>query len=232
MTGGDVLTVAAVAGAALLDSLNPCAFALLLVFVATTLSMASRVPVRARLLGLGSAYILGVFVTYLGLGLGLGSFLRISQALSGTHLAARLAAWVAIGLGVVALQEALAPEWGTRLAAHVDAGRLKRRIGQAGPAVLFSAGALVGLCTVPCSGSVYLAVLGLLSAQESAGRGLALLVFYNLVFVAPLFAILLACAARPVWRALARWQVHHRAGLKLGVGIASAAVGLITLAVV
>lgn len=230
MTGQETLTVATVAGAALLDSLNPCAFALLLVFVATTLSMASRLPVRTRLVALGSAYILGIFVIYLGLGLGLGFLLRVSQALSGTHLAARVAAWVAVGLGVVALQEALVPEWGTRLAAHIDAERLRRRLGQAGLVGLFGAGALVGLCTVPCSGSVYLAVLGLLSVQQNVGRGVALLILYNLVFVAPLFATLLACAAHPVWRTLARWQLHHRARLKLGVGLASAAVGLITLA--
>ncbi len=232
MIGQQTLTVATVAGAALLDSLNPCAFALLLVFVATTLTIAARLPVRTRLVALGSAYILGIFVTYLGLGLGLGFLLRASQALSGSHLAARLAAWVAIGLGIVTLQEALVPEWGTRLAARIDGERLKGRLGQAGPVGLFGAGALVGLCTVPCSGSVYLAVLGLLSVQRDVGSGLALLVLYNLIFVAPLFAILLACAARPVWRTLARWQLHHRARLKLAVGLGAAAVGLVTLAVV
>lgn len=231
MSGQESLTTAAVVGAALLDSLNPCAFALLLVFVATTLSMASRLPARTRLVALGSAYILGIFVTYVGLGLGLGSLLRAAQALSGTHAASRLAAWIAIGLGIVAMQEALLPEWGTRLAAAIDAERLKRPLRKGGPVALFGAGALVGLCTVPCSGSVYLAVLGLLSAQRDTGRAIALLLLYNAVFVAPLFAILLACAVRPVWRTLARWQLHHRAGLKLGVGLASAAAGLFTLAV-
>lgn len=232
MSGPESLTAAAVVGAGLLDSLNPCAFALLLVFVATTLSMASRLPARTRLVALGSAYILGIFVTYVALGLGLGSLLRVAQALSGTHAAAKLAAWVAIGLGVVAIQEALVPEWGTRLVAPIDAERLKRPLSKGGPLALFGAGALVGLCTVPCSGSVYLAVLGLLSAQQNTGRAIALLLLYNAVFVAPLFVILLTCAARPVWRTLARWQLRHRARLKLGVGLASAAVGLFTLAVV
>lgn len=168
----------------------------------------------------------------MGLGLGLGSLLRVAQALSGTHAASKVAAWVAIGLGVVAMQEALVPEWGTRLAAAIDVERLKRPLSKGGPLALLGTGALVGLCTVPCSGSVYLAVLGLLSAQQSTARAVALLLLYNAVFVAPLFAILLASAARPVWRTLARWQLHHRAGLKLGVGLASAAAGLFTLAVV
>lgn len=72
------LTLPAVLGAALVDSVNPCAFALLLVFVATTLAMlqwqaltADAGHARHWLLSRGGVYILGIFLTYLALGFGL-----------------------------------------------------------------------------------------------------------------------------------------------------------------
>lgn len=55
---------------------------------------------------------------------------------------------------------------------------------------MFAAGVLVGLCTVPCSGAIYLAVLGLLASQATFPKGLAYLGLYNALFVLPLVALL------------------------------------------
>ena len=78
MEQGTQLTLPVVIGSGLVDSLNPCAFALLLVFVATMLGMVQRNQGReaegqARfwLLSRGGIYILGIFLTYLALGFGL-----------------------------------------------------------------------------------------------------------------------------------------------------------------
>lgn len=114
----------------------------------------------------------------------------------------------------------------------VDTTRLRKMVSRLGVPGLFGAGVLVGLCTVPCSGTVYLAVLALLSAQATALAGAGYLVLYNLVFVASLVAILALASSPPVYRKMARWQLHHRASLKLATGAAAIAVGLITLAVV
>jgi cytochrome c biogenesis protein CcdA len=59
---------------------------------------------------------------------------------------------------------------------------------------VFAAGVLVGLCTVPCSGAIYLAVLGLLARQATYLSGLGYLVPYHVVFVAPLVAMLAVAA--------------------------------------
>src|SRR5581483_9704989 len=133
LAGAD-LTLAVVVAAALIDSINPCAFAVLLTFVAATLVLAERASaqglgLRGLLWRTGSVYIGGVFLTYLGLGLGLLSF---ASALGQTHWVGRAAAFGAIALGLLALQEALVPEWGLRLS--VPAGlnaRLHALTGQA-----------------------------------------------------------------------------------------------------
>lgn len=68
---------------------------------------------------------------------------------------------------------------------------------------------LIGLCTVPCSGAVYLGVLSLLTLQPSASLGCDYLVLYNLVFVLPLMVILVAASAHPTLNRLAHWNLHH-----------------------
>lgn len=231
------VTLPAVVGAGLLDSLNPCAFALLLVFVATMLALVQRQELNVRdarrwLVKRGGVYILGIFLTYLALGLGLLGALQVARELSGTHLVSRVAALGAIGLGLLAFQEALLPEFGARLSAHVDVTRLRQRVSRLGLPALFGAGVLVGLCTLPCAGAVYLAVLALLTARTTLVVGAGYLLLYNAAFIAPL-AVVLACASsQPVYRRLARWQLRQRVFLKLVTGTATIAIGLLTLAVV
>jgi cytochrome c-type biogenesis protein len=239
MESAPELPLPAVIGSALIDSLNPCAFALLLVFVATMLGMIQRQVegnrewlARRWLLSKGGVYILGIFLTYLALGFGLLGLLQLAQAFSTNHLVGRLAALFALGLGLLALQEAWLPEWGSRLSAHVNMPRVRKLVRKASWPALFGAGVLIGLCTVPCSGAVYLAVLALLSTQATILEGIAYLVLYNLVFVAPLVIILALASSPSVYRKLGRWQVHKRVYLKLGTAVMAIGVGLLTLVVI
>ena len=233
------LTLPAIIGAALIDSLNPCAFALLLVFVATMLAMLQRQPdavgaakARRWLLSRGGIYVLGIFLTYLVLGFGLLGALQFAKVLSSTHIVSRVAALIALGLGLLAFQEALLPEFGSRLSAHMDMARMRNLVGRLSVPALFGAGVLVGFCTVPCAGSVYLAVLALLAAQSTLVVGIGYLVLYNIVFVAPLLVILVLASSPPVYRKLARWQLRQRLALKLATGVVTIGVGLLTLLVV
>ncbi len=233
------LTLPAVIGAGLIDSLNPCAFALLLVFVSTMLAMLQRQSdaagaalARRWLLSRGGIYILGIFLTYLALGFGLLGALQAAKVLSSSHLVSRIAALVALGLGLVVMQEALLPELGSRLSAHMNMSRMRNLVGRMSVPALFGAGMLVGLCTVPCAGAVYLAVLALLSAQATILAGVGYLVLYNVVFVAPLVIILALASSPPIYRTLARWQLRQRLALKLGTGVVTIGVGLLTLLVV
>lgn len=224
----------AVLGAGFIDGLNPCAIALLLVFVAAMLVAVERASrgseaVRRRLLVGGGSYIAGMYATYFALGVGLLGTVFFLQE---THLVGRLAALVAIALGLLSLQEGLVPEWGQRLVMpamfHGTANRLAQRVA---PPALFVAGGLIGLCTVPCSGSVYLATVALLSQQATYLSGLFYLGLYNLMFVTPLLLLLALASARPTYRLLARIQLRARGGLKLLLGTATVGIGLLTLMV-
>src|SRR5690348_11190042 len=99
MIEGQSLTLPMMVGAGLVDSLNPCAFALLMVFVATMLAIITRRPDQAGaraaqrwLLSRGGVYVIGIFLTYLALGLGLFGSMAAAQMISSTHVVSRLAA--------------------------------------------------------------------------------------------------------------------------------------------
>ena len=230
------VTLAAVMLAGFADGFNPCAFTVLLLFITSLLSAAqaraaqAAETIRRRVIGLGSIYIASVFLTYLALGVGL---LSVTELFTQRHLPARLGAVLAIGLGLWMLKDYFLPEAGFRLEAPAALGRWAHASARrATMPALVVGGVLIGLCTVPCSGAIYLAVLALLATQASGLAGFGYLVLYNAVFVLPLVAILLAASARPTLNRLARWNLHHREYVRLGLGSGVVVMGFAILVTV
>lgn len=227
------VTLGTVIAAGLADGFNPCAFTVLLLFVTAILAAAQSRAVqgaaslRARVIGLGSIYIASIFLTYLALGVGL---LSTAGLFTERHLPARLGAVLAIALGLWMLKDFFFPELGFRLAAPAAVGRWAQAAARrASVPALVGGGVLIGLCTVPCSGAIYLAVLALLAAQPSALTGFGYLVLYNAVFVLPLVGILLLASARPALGRLAHWNLHHRERVRLGLGTGVVLMGFVIL---
>ena len=125
------------------------------------------------------------------------------------------------------------PDVGWRLQAPGKVGELAHRSARVAtvPAMVVG-GFLIGLCTVPCSGAVYLGVLSLLALQPTALLGYGYLVLYNLVFIAPLLVILAAASARPALNRMAHWNLHHKEWVRLALGGGVVAMGLLILATV
>ena len=230
------LTLGTVLVAGIADGFNPCAFTVLLLFITSLAAAAqardapSAVSLRGRVIGLGSIYIASVFFTYLALGVGL---LAAVDLFTQRHLPARLGAVLSIALGLWMLKDYFLPEMGLRLEAPAAVGRWARASARrATIPTLVAGGVLIGLCTLPCSGAVYLAVLSLLAAQSSALAGFGYLVLYNALFVLPLVAILLLASARPTLNRLAHWNLHHREWVRLGLGTGVVLMGFVILATV
>jgi cytochrome c biogenesis protein CcdA len=90
-------------------------------------------------------------------------------------------------------------------------------------------GVLVGICEFPCTGGVYVGILGLLAAQTTYWSGLGYLAAYNMMFVLPLVILLLALGNRRVVGQVSRWMATSKRQLRLGQGVIMAAIGLIIL---
>ena len=229
------ITLPAVLAAAAIDGINPCAFTVLLLFITamlTTLQAGeqSMNAVRARLLSRGGIYISAIFLTYLSLGVGL---LKTLDFFTRQHAPARFGALLAILFGLWMLKDFFLPDLGWRLQAPGRISVIARQSAKKAtiPALILG-GFLIGLCTVPCSGAVYLGVLSLLALQPTALLGYGYLVLYNVVFVLPLVVILILAASRPTLNRLAHWNLHHKEWVRLALGSGVVVMGLLILATV
>ncbi len=210
--------------AALLDSINPCAFSILILTIAFLLSIGKM---RSNILQIGSFYIVGIFSVYLLIGLGILQTLHLFNT---PHFMARVGAILLIALGSINLVNEFFPKFPIKLkipnAAHHKMAVLME---QASLPTAFLLGALVGLCEFPCTGGPYLLVLGLLHDSATYLKGLSYLVLYNLIFVAPLVIILLMASDKSLLAKVQSWQQQEKSSMRWGSSIAMIAFGIIIL---
>ena len=220
------LTVPTVLVSGFADGFNPCAFALLVLFATYTLTLVNAVTsdgtptveARRRLLGAGSLYVGAVFVTYFLIGLGLLSFLGW---LGRDHLVARVASIVALFMALWMLKDVFLPGFGPSMMAPGGTHtRMRQAMERGGLAGMLIAGVLVGICTVPCSGAIYLDIVAVLHASGGGATGLALLALYNIAFIVPLLALLLVVGDRRVLGQLGRWNRANAPWLKAALALA------------
>jgi len=208
----------------LLDSVNPCAFAVILLLIAFLFTLRQS---RTRILQLGFVYIAMIFIVYFGIGLGLLRAVRLS---SDPHFVARAGSWLLIVLGMINLIEFFFPKFPIKLHMPSFAGeKTNQLIKQATLPTTIAAGFLVGLCTFPCSGGIYVSIITLLNAKTTYSWGLGYLFLYNLVFVLPLVIILLSLGNRMIAKRVATWEREHALKIRLWYGLVMVALGAIML---
>lgn len=212
--------------AALIDSINPCAFSVLIVTIAFLLSIGK---LRSGVLAIGGAYILGIFLIYLVIGLGLLQTLHIFDT---PHFMAKVGASLLIALGLINITKEFYPAFPLKLAipqaAHRKIAVLMEKASVPTAVVL---GGLVGLCEFPCTGGPYLMVLGLLHDHATYYTGAAYLTLYNLIFVLPLVLILLIASDQTLLAKVQAWQQSERRVMRWGGGLAMVTLGAVILAI-
>jgi len=168
--------------------------------------------------GAGALYVGAVWVTYLLIGLGLFSFLAW---LGQDHLVTRVAVILALVMALWMIKDVLVPGWGPAMAApHATHSWMHRAMERGGMAGMLIAGVLVGICTVPCSGAIYLDIVAVLNASGGGPTGLALLALYNIAFIVPLVVLLLAVSERRVLGQIGRWNRSNSPWIKVGLALA------------
>lgn len=208
-----------------LDGFNPCAFAVLLFFIAFLLTLQRT---RANIWKMGLVYLAAIYLAYLLIGLGLMKAVIFSGR---PHFMAKVGSWLMIGLGLVNIIEYFFPAFPIKMQIPKPAQKpIKQWLEKATIPAVFGGGFLVGLCTFPCSGSIYVGITTMLAATQTFFAGVGYLLLYNLAFIAPLVPVLAVAGNK---RLLARIAYGHRKGnriLKLGIGIFSLALGIVILA--
>ena len=190
----------AILGAGLIDGLNPCAFATL-VFLISYLSFTGR---RGRdILFVGVAFSLGVFLTYLLVGVGL---FRAIQSLDFFPSLGRwvylLTALLCIILAIFTIRDFFRARQGKASEMTLKLpNSLRRRINkvirenvqvQAFVAMALVTGFVVSLIELACTGQVYYpTIVYMTSVPEFASRAFLFLVLYCLMFIIPLIIVFL-----------------------------------------
>jgi len=215
------LTVPLVVASALIDSVNPCAFSVLIFLLISIVALENR----QRILMVGGVYIAAVFIFYLLSGFGLFTIVSLSgfsQALS------LIGATVAVVLGLISVLDALRNRDEFLIAIPSSKKeQIEHYIRTATLPAAFALGIFVGIFELPCTGGIYLAILGLMSRSYTLMEGLPYLLLYNFIFVLPLILILLMVAYGVAPERANEWRVRHRRTLRLIVGLAMITLGVI-----
>lgn len=203
---------AAIIIAGLQDGINPCAFTVIVFFISFLAAQGYR---KRELILIGSAFIFTVFLTYLGIGLGIFNFLyRFKGFWLVTNLVNSIVGCLSILFGFFALYDfikfkrtgsteglILQLPGPVKESIHRVIGFFHRRSGQEKQTqslpginkLIFSAvasGFLVSLLEAVCTGQVYLPTISfVLKSTPLKLRALGYLLLYNIMFVIPLIAI-------------------------------------------
>jgi len=206
-----------------LDGINPCAFAVLLFFIAFLYTIRKT---KTNVWKMGIAYILAIFIAYFLIGLGL---MKAFIFTGSPHLMAKISAYLLIGLGILSLANFILPKKVNLGVPKFSKHYLKIWMYKATIPAALIVGFLVGLCTFPCSGGMYVAIIGLLAAKTTYNQGLVYLVIYNIMFVMPLVIILLTASSKKATDKIARWESSQSKVIKLVSGVIMIALGLAIL---
>jgi cytochrome c biogenesis protein CcdA/thiol-disulfide isomerase/thioredoxin len=227
--------VLTVLGAGLIDGLNPCAFATLVFFI-SYMAFTGR---RGRdILLVGAAFALGVFGTYLAVGVGL---LKAVQSLG---FFSSLGRWVYLVTALLCVILAMLTFRDWFKARQGQPGemalklptRLRRQIHKviregaqvrAFVAMAFVTGFVVSLIELACTGQVYLpTIVYVMSHPELASRAFLYLVLYCLMFVLPLIIVFVLSYLGTTSEELSRFVNRHTATVKFLTGLVFVALAL------
>lgn len=223
------LTPVAVACGAALDAINPCEFAILILLMASLLLTDEN---RKKALLTGLAFTAAIFIAYFLMGVGLFEFIR-AYTVSFSGYFYKLVGLLAIILGLLNIKDYFWYGGGGFLMEVPRAWRPKmkgliRRI--TNPAGAFLIGLLVSLFLLPCTSGPYVIILGLLASKTTLAKALIYLVFYNLIFIAPMLIIVFAMYWGLSPEKAEQWRQQKLRLLHLIAGVVLIGLGVVILA--
>ena len=216
------ITLGSLIIAALVDSVNPCAFGVLIFLMISLLKMGSS----KRALRAGLIYTLVVFIVYFLSGLGI--FKVIQSFTSITHYIYLGAGVLVLFVGLWQFKDVFLPRFGPSLQISSRAKPTIERIIQNGtiPAMILL-GIVVSLFELPCTGGIYIGILTMMSINKTFGIGYLLL--YNLIFVLPLIVLTLLIYNGTSPEMLQKWTSSEKKWMKIASGIVLIGLGLFIL---
>lgn len=198
----------------LVDSINPCAFSILIVSIIFLFGIGKS---RENIFKFGLAYILGIFMVYLLIGLGIMQVLHIFNV---PHFMSKVGAALLVLFGAINILETIFPNFPIRFSIPQSLhGRMNELVKRVSLPAMIALGALVGLCEFPCTGGPYLTVIGLLHDAQTYWSGAFYLILYNLIFILPLVIILSIASQKDLVDKVQEFQKKNKKSMKITAGL-------------
>jgi len=217
-------SLSAVLIAGFIDGINPCAFATM-IFLVSYLTFAGKKGREILLYGI--VFTSGVFIAYLLVGMGLMTFLHTLSSFplisKGVYL---FIAFFALVLGIISLYDYILFKRGqvAKWKLQLPMG-LKKKIHEiireearfkGGFLATFGAGFIIAVCTVICTGQVYLPTIGfVMGIPELRKNAIFNLILYNIMYIVPLVGVFILTFFGVTSEKLAFMTKKHTGTVKL-----------------
>lgn len=211
-TDGTDISIPLIVGAGLLDGINPCAFAVLIILLIYLMSLGSR----QKMILAGIVYSAAVFFFYFLSGVGIFTVIQTTGLVKGFSF---VAAVIAIIAGILMIKDAFYPGKGPSLAIPEGRkGTINRYIEKSTIPSAFVLGILVGMFELPCTGGIYLAILSMISLRTDVSGGLGYLLIYNFAFIIPLLVIIALVAWGLPPERVNEFRIEQRRVIRIIIG--------------
>lgn len=208
--------------ASLVDSINPCAFSVLILTIAFLMSLDKG---RRTILKMGGVYIFGIFSIYILIGLGIVQALMLFGV---PNFMAKVGALILVVFGLLNIINDFFPSFPIKVKIPQFAHkRIAYIMEKASLPSSYFLGIIVGIYEFPCTGGPYLMILGLIHDNETFWSGFGYLVLYNLIFVLPLVVILFISGSKTVLSKVSEWKGAESKNMRFWGGVITIVLGLI-----
>ncbi len=180
----DSASFSVVTCAALVDSINPCAIAVLLILLGSLLTTSDHRKVFSS----GILFILGLFIAYLMAGFGLFKALNLISFAGWFHY---VIGAIAIVIGALNIKDYFwygAGGFVTEIPRKWRPAMKQFLKKISSPLFAFLGGMVVIVFELPCTGGPYLFTIGYLASLPKASL-IPILIYYNFIFILPLIVI-------------------------------------------
>lgn len=224
-------TLGAVIVTAAIDSINPCAIGVALLLVATLIKQDRQ----SDILKVGFIYIAMVYITYFVAGVGLLFFLTSIPTQVANYITVAVSL-IVIGGGLLEIKDFFWYGKGTSLMIPEEyAEKIADKMDDLTvPAAVFL-GVVVAAVELPCTGGPYLAILTVIQQTMTVSGTIPLMAFvlmaiYNLIFVAPLIAIVMfAYLGSYEVQEMKNWKHVNKDKMRLAAGLLMVFLGWLLL---
>ena len=217
-------TLSVIIFTAIVDSINPCAIGVMILLL-SSLIVNKR---KERIITVGSIYIFAVFLTYLTFGLGLTTFLAVIPIVWAEYISLFVGMLVVIA-GIIEIKDFFWYGQGVSLMIPEKYSKIiSEKMKTLSIPTVVGLGIFVSSVELPCTGGPYLAITLLLS-QNFNLQAFFMLVLYNIIFVAPLIAILIAVLLGVKVQDLQAWKQGNKAYMRYFTGLVLIGLGWVLM---